>query len=411
VPAERPATPAPLDPARSIPPQPPGALPRRVPGGSDLRVPRRIALVRPLDAPPAEADAAPTVPLPAISGSAAPYAAARRSGPDASSPRAVPPVFAALPTPPSVAVAALSPPPVPSRAAARRRVTAPHALRWWLAGVAVIAAIAALVVALYPRDAGLQSRGSARLAAQTLARNQAAAWVAGQVGHDILVACDALTCADLAQDGFPAADLNVLQSSAPDLYGTQVVVATASVRSQFGGQLASVFAPEVLASFGTGVNRIDIRVVAPDGPVAFRTALSADLRARKSAAAQLLTRSTVTASAAARSALVAGDVDSRLLTVLAFLAGQEPIDIVSFGGAAPGASPGVPLRSADLAASDPVDGQSGAGYERSLMSLVHSGVALYAPASVMAVRLGSGRHAVQISYAAPSPLGLLGGAG
>jgi hypothetical protein len=107
------------------------------------------------------------------------------------------------------------------------------------------------------------------------------------------------------------------------------------------------------------------------------------------------------ASAAARRVLAAGDVDSRLLTVLAFLASQRPIDIVSFGGAAPGASPGVPLRSADLAAADPAADQS-------LVTLLHSQIPLYAPMSVADVSLRSGKRAVQITYAAPSPLGLLG---
>ncbi len=265
-----------------------------------------------------------------------------------------------------------------------------------------------LVVALYPRADGGGNAGSSRIATQTAVLDEAAAWVAAHVGHNILVACDALTCAALAQRGFPAADLNVLQSTAPDLYGTQVVVATASVRSQFGAQLASVFAPEVLASFGTGASRVDVRVIAPDGPATFRTALAADVVARKSAGAQLLTRSSVTASAGARRALLAGDVDARLLTVLAFVASQQPVAIVSFGGAAPGASPGVPLRVADLAAADPAAGQDGAAYERSLLTLLHSEVDLYAPTTIAMVRLASGQRAVQITFAAPSPLGLLG---
>jgi hypothetical protein len=277
-----------------------------------------------------------------------------------------------------------------------------------LPAVAVCAALAVLVVALYPRGHRAGNSGTARIAAQTAVLDQAAAWVAGHVGHNILVACDALTCAALAQHGFPAADLNVLQSTAPDLYGTQVVVASASVRSQFGARLTKVYAPEVLASFGTGANRIDIRVIAADGPATFRTALAADVLARKSAGAQLLTRSSVTASAGARRALVAGDVDARLLTVLAFVASQQAVAIVSFGGAAPGASPGVPLRVADLAAADPAAGQNGAAYERSLLTLLHSEVDFYAPTNIAMVRLASGQRAVQISFAAPSPLGLLG---
>jgi hypothetical protein len=250
--------------------------------------------------------------------------------------------------------------------------------------------------------------GSGRVAAATVTREQAAAWVTNNVGHNVLVACDLLTCGDLALHGFPASGLNVLQSTAPDLYGSQVVVATAGVRSQFGRQLAGVFAPEVLASFGVGANRIDIRVIAADGPGAFRTAMSADLRASESAAAQLVTRSTVMVSAPARRALMAGEVDPRLLTMLAFLASQEPIDIVGFGPAVHGASAGVPLRVVDLAAADPARGQGSAGYRRSLLSLLHSETPLYTPMSVTSVRLPSGQDALQIKYAAPSPQGLLG---
>jgi hypothetical protein len=388
------------------------SLPQRVPGASDFKAPRQPAVVQPVDAL-TETDAAPTVPLPATSGLPAPYAAARRPG-TAGSPLHVAPAVSTSspsqlpPTPPSPASAAPSAAPVRLRAGAPRTLAAARARRWWLSGVALCAAIAVLVVVVYPRGHRDGNPGGARIAAQTTVLDQAAAWVAGHVGHNILVACDALTCAALAQHGFPAADLNVLQSTAPDLYGTQVVVATSTVRSQFGAQLASVFAPEVLASFGTGASRIDIRVIAPDGPETFRTALAADLIARKAAGAQLLTRSDVTASARARSALVAGDVDARLLTVLAFVASQQSIAIVSFGGAAAGASPGVPLRVADLASADPATGQASAAYEHSLLTLLHSEVDLYAPTNIVMVRLASGQRVVQITFAAPSPLGLLG---
>lgn len=271
-----------------------------------------------------------------------------------------------------------------------------------------LAAAAVLAVTLYPRSHPVAAARSGGVAAATEARDQAASWVADNVGHNILVACDELACEDLAQHGFPASGLSVLQSTAPDLYGSQVIVATASVRSQFGRQLADVFAPEVLASLGTGANRIDIRVIAAHGPAAFRAAMEADLRARRSAGAQLLARSTVTASAQARSALAAGEVDSRLLTMLAFVASQQPIDIVRFGGAARGATAGVPLRIADLAAADPAAGRAGADYRRSLLGLLHSEIPLYAPMSMSSVVLPSGQRAVQITYAAPSPLGLLG---
>jgi hypothetical protein len=274
--------------------------------------------------------------------------------------------------------------------------------------VVAFAAAAVLVLTLYPRSPPVATAGSGRVATATAVRDRAAAWVADNVGHNVVVGCDALACADLAEHGFPASGLNELQSTAPDVYGSQVIVATASVRSQFGRQLADVFAPEILASFGSGANRIDIRVIAPDGPAAFRTAMSADLRARKSAAAQLLGRSTVMAAPTARGALAAGEVDSRLLTVLAFVASQEPIDIMQFGAAVRGASEGVPLRVADLSATDPARGANSASYQRLLLSLLHSEIPLYAPMRVASVKLPSGQDAVQITYAAPSPLGLLG---
>ena len=68
-------------------------------------------------------------------------------------------------------------------------------------------------------------------------------------------------------------------------------------------------------------------------------------------------------SAPARAALVAGRVDTRLLITLAAMAAQGPVDVLAFGGAAPGASPGVPLRTAELAGPA---GPSGRSYVRSV---------------------------------------------
>ena len=70
-------------------------------------------------------------------------------------------------------------------------------------------------------------------------------------------------------------------------YGSQLVIATADVRSQFGAKLASVYAPQLIASFGTGADEIAVRVIAANGPGAFRSELSADLQARKSSGTQL----------------------------------------------------------------------------------------------------------------------------
>jgi hypothetical protein len=274
----------------------------------------------------------------------------------------------------------------------------------------MIAAVAALVASHRPAKPthstaqGVQSGNP--LASAAAVRGEAVSWVATQVGSDVSVACDAIVCSSLATHGFPAGNLTVLQSTAPDPYGSVLVIATADMRSQFGSKLSSVYAPEVIASFGTGTSRIDIRVIAPDGPIAFRAALTADLAARKSSGAQLLRNSHITVSAGARAELASGLVDERLLTTIAFLAGQHPIDIVGFGDVAAGADPGVPTRIAYLAESDAAAQPNGGPYLSALEAALRAQVPPYVPV-IGTTDLPSGQTVLQIKFAAPSPLGLL----
>lgn len=298
--------------------------------------------------------------------------------------------------------------PEPSRAGSARR--------WQLAGlllaIAVVASSVAITMAVRRSPAAgtgqaAPNAGSRQISAESVIRAQSALWVASQVGHNIQIACDSATCSDLAQHGFPPGSLNVLQPAAPDPYGSQLVIATAGVRSQFGSKLAAVYAPEVIASFGAGTDRIDVRLVAPNGPAAFQLESRKDLLARESSGAQLLRNPRIVASAASRAQLAAGQVDLRLLTTLAFMAGQEPLDIVDFGSSAPGASPGVPMRFADLAENDPAARMTAAAYLHALLTLVHAQQPPYVPLSVGSVRLSSGQTVLRIEFAAPSPLGLL----
>jgi hypothetical protein len=245
-----------------------------------------------------------------------------------------------------------------------------------------------------------------QITAEAAVRATAVTWVTSQVGHDIIIACDSVICSDLAQHGFPAGNLNVLQPTAPDPYGSELVIATAGVRSQFGHKLAAVYAPEVIAGFGTGANRIDVRLIAPRGPAAFRAALRTDLLARKSSGAQLLRNRRLQTSATARAQLSAGHLDERLLTIIAFMAAEQPLDIVDFGSSAPGASPSVPLRFADLAVTNAAAHSARPAYERALIALAHSEVPPYVPLSAGMVRLADGRTVLRIEFAAPSPMGL-----
>jgi hypothetical protein len=244
------------------------------------------------------------------------------------------------------------------------------------------------------RDRPDHPAASAPLTQATVLRDQAAAWVASQVSAGAIVSCDPAMCAVLVRYGFPAANLLVLGPGAPDPLGSGVVLATPAVRSMFGGRLATVYAPQTLASFGTGPARVDVRVVAPDGAAAYRTALAADVRARRAAGLQVLADPRVSGPATVRADLAAGRVDARLLITLAAMAEAEPVRILAFGGGGPGASPGTPLRTAELAAP--------AATAQAMLAFVRAQRPPY-----LAARSGLSRGTLSLEFAAPSPLGLL----
>jgi hypothetical protein len=148
-----------------------------------------------------------------------------------------------------------------------------------------------------------------------------------------------------------------------------------------------------------------VQVIARNGPTAYLTALREDLAARKAAGAQLLANKQIRVSAEAAAQLGAGAVDSRLLIMLPALAAQHPIQILAFGQPAPGASPGVPLCSADLSASGRAAGMTDARYLRWLTSFARAQLGLFAGS--MAVLQQAGQPVVRVEFSQPSPLGLL----
>jgi hypothetical protein len=217
-------------------------------------------------------------------------------------------------------------------------------------------------------------------------------------------------CQSLQAHGIPARSLLELRPGRASPLQSSVIVATAAVRGMLGSRLNSVYAPAVIASFGTGDRRIDIREIAPQGAVAYLSALSADVRARKDAGAALLRNPRITTSAAARAQLTEGKVDSRLLVTITDLAAKRPVSILAFGDSGPGGSPGMPLRSADLAGATSRVGTASPEYVRSVISLLHAQHGPYVPAHIWKVRLAGGRAALRVEFVAPSPVGLLASA-
>ncbi|HEY0717849.1 MAG TPA: hypothetical protein VGD68_09565, partial [Streptosporangiaceae bacterium] len=203
----------------------------------------------------------------------------------------------------------------------------------------------------------------------------------------------------LQAHGVPAGNLLVLRSAASDPLGSDVVVATPAVRAQFGGRLASVYAPQIIASFGTGAQRIDVRAVAPNGARAFDATLAADLAARQAAGRQLMLNPRLALAAAARTALQDGRVDTRLLVTLAALAAAHRLHITSVSDSGPGTGAGAALRTVQLTAA-PAD-------LASMLSFIRAQRPPYQAAHA-AVTRPRGAPVLTIEFAAPSPAGLLG---
>jgi hypothetical protein len=277
----------------------------------------------------------------------------------------------------------------------------------------VVAAAVMTAVSLGRGDApslsssGAHNSGAGARALAAKARQQAAVWASGEVSADAILACDPAMCAALQARGISASRLLVLGPGQADPLGSDVVMATAAVRNQFGSRLAGVYAPVVLAAFGSGAARIDIRVVAPDGASDYLAALSADVKARVTVGSQLAHNPHLHTSTAARAQLAAGLVDSRLLASVATLASQHALDVIGFEDVpGPATSPGVPLRSA-LIAWTPGHGAT----LRSLLDFFRSQRPPYRPSVVQEVTATAQRTVLRVEYSAPSPLGLLGSRG
>jgi hypothetical protein len=233
------------------------------------------------------------------------------------------------------------------------------------------------------------------------ARQRASAWIDREVASNIVVGCDLEMCGELQRSGFPAARLLPLQPSAPDPLGAQLVVATPVIRNQFGTRLASIYAPLVIASFGSGAERVDVRFIAPDGSGAFEAKLAAYRQERIAAGRQLLTNSRVQASVSARQQLAAGQVDPRLLVTLSTLADLMPLKLIAFEDLSPGASTDVPLRGAEIGAATPAGLPAMAAFMRAQQGE-------FAPAVARITQDASGRHVFIVRYDAPGPMGLEG---
>ena len=250
--------------------------------------------------------------------------------------------------------------------------------------------------------------GSSRqLNAEAAARRRAVSWILHQVSGATVVSCDYRVCGDLASAGFPSGNLmpiGTMSNGGP--VGSDLLVATADIRDRFGRRLASVYAPAVIASFGSGSARIDIRLVFPSGTKSYRAMQQAALNSRKAADAQLLTNSNIRLSATARAQLRSGAVDPLLPLLIVLMAADHPLNIVDFSSQSPGGGPASLLRWVDVATSFRAAHLTPAAYVRWMRAFCDGQRTPFRPAWVRQIKLPDGQSVLRIGYGAPSPLRL-----
>jgi tetratricopeptide (TPR) repeat protein len=135
----------------------------------------------------------------------------------------------------------------------------------------------------------------------------------------------------------------------------------------------------------------------PAVDAAYRAALRAYLAARKSAGTELLRNRHLLFTPPGAAQLLAGQVDSRLLAMLAAVSSQYQFRVTAFSDAAPGAQ--VPFRQMTIS--------GGRTADLAALAMVRAQNSPYLPAHAAIVRLDTGQIALSIEFAAPSPLGLL----
>ena len=295
---------------------------------------------------------------------------------------------------------------------ARQRVLA-------LALAGIVAAVVTVVAV--PRAVRIfTAKPDVALRQAAAVRNQAATWIVHWVAQSAIVACDPVMCGVLSAHGLSPERFVTLAPNSLDPIGSDVVVETAVVRNLFKGRLAIVYAPAVLASFGSGRAKIAIRVTAASGSAArYEQQWRADARARLAAGRELLRNANISELGGAKRALEAGNVDSRILATLAPLARIGRLTILKFGGAAPGSSRGMPLLSVDLTAGSAAAGSSlvDAGYSRVDAAVLLAKIMAFLgvqrqnlqPASFREVTAPDGLTFIRIDYAVPGPLSVLTG--
>ena len=293
----------------------------------------------------------------------------------------------------------------------RRAWLWPGRARWRVLVVLVAAAVlfgaGAITIGLARSSPAGPAGSPAPIQAAATVRQDAATWVARQVAADAIVGCDRQMCAALQAAGISASRLLVLGTGATSgPSASDVVISTEAVRMEYGSQLTGVYAPAVLASFGSGNAQVAIREVAADGAAAFQSSMQADRQARQYAGAAAAGQPRDPR--AARRGPRAGRRCGGRAAAQQHRRAEPPVPA---GHHRRRASRSRRQRRAAAALRryrTGRPGRPGAGSIASIRTFLLAQQAPYLPASITVVRLASGQTVLRVAFTAPAPLGLLG---
>jgi hypothetical protein len=204
----------------------------------------------------------------------------------------------------------------------------------WLRGTVAAAGLVALALALpgwrdQQRSLLRDDQGAALRAAER--------WVVGNVPPERRVLADDAVVADLADAGFPEEQLlgwSALDGH-PDLWrDLDLIVVRGAVRTTpeaFPEVAAPLRASAGLAVVGRADERVEIRRITPDeGSIAAATTEGHGVAAAIDAGPALARNPSLELAPDARDALVAGEVDPRLMTALVAVAAAHRVEVEGF---------------------------------------------------------------------------------
>jgi hypothetical protein len=227
-------------------------------------------------------------------------------------------------------------------------------------------------------------------------------------------------CTVLHAHGIPTPRLVRIGIDAQDPGGSDVVAATEAIRQRFGIRLAGVYAPTVLASFGHGAARVDVRAVTNVGGARrYLRLLKANEQARRVYGRAFLRNGNLAETRQAARLMKDGRIDLRILTTLVVLVHEMPLTILAFGGAGPRSGRDVPLLSVDVTAGTHRGGITAAssGFAQieaaatlaKIMDFLRAQIPPLQPGSFEELQSPDGLHFVRIDYGAPTPTQIFNG--